>query len=123
MWLQVEEARTKMRVLRLTRHPLSSGQLTELARIYGPNVEVVEASESVPGVERVKELIAEHRAEVLEAVLPLPLIAQCVDPRNGVGVPVIRSAMNRVLDDAGNATFTFSHYEKVNKVVVETERL
>lgn len=111
-----------MRVLRLTRHTASPEQLTELARIYG-DIEVAEVSETVPDAARVKELVAEHCVDVLEAVLPLPLLAQCVDPRNGVGIPVIRAAMSRALDDSGNATFTFSHYEKVNRVVVETERL
>lgn len=117
------EGDAHMRILRLTRHAVSSEQLAELARIYGTDVEVVEVSESVPSVERIKELIAENSADVLEAVLPLPLVAQSVDPRNGVGVPVIRAAMNRVMDDSGNATFTFSYYEVVKKVVVETERL
>jgi len=111
-----------MRILRLTRHTADDLQLAELDRIY-PDCDIVEVSETVPSVERVKELIAEHSAEVLEAVLPLPLLALCVDPRNGVGIPVIRAAMNREIDVASNAIFTFSHYEMIVKVVVDTQRL
>lgn len=112
-----------MKLLRLTRHPAVPEQLTELRRIYGEGVEVVEHSETVPNVERVKEILTERAVDVLEAVLPLPLMAQCVDPRNGVGIPVIRAITVRELQPDGTATFRFSHYEKIMKVEVVTERL
>jgi hypothetical protein len=112
-----------MRILRLTRHPASSEQLTELSRIYG-EVEVVEVSETVPHVERIKELTAQHNANVLEAVLPLSMMAQCLDPRNGLGIPIVRAVMERTLSaDGSDATFQFSHYVKMVKVEVVTERL
>jgi hypothetical protein len=113
-----------MRVVRLTRHVASEEQLRELRRIYGEDVEVVEVSETVPNVGRVKEIVIEHGADVLEAVLPLPVIAEAVNPHSGIGIPVIRAKMTRILDESGsNATFTLSHYEQVERVVVETKRL
>ena len=112
-----------MKVLRLTRHPADEAQLSELRRIFGEEVEVVEVAETVPNVERVKAIVAEHGADILEAVLPLPLLAECVGPK-GLSIPVIRAITIRKLDESGgNATFTFSHYEKVVKVEVVTERL
>lgn len=113
-----------MKILRLTRHPAVPEQLAELTRIYGAEAEVVEHSETVPSVERVKEILAGHSADVLEAVLPLPLMAQCLDPKNGVGIPVIRAITVRELQpDGTKVDFRFSHYERIVKVEVVTERL
>lgn len=112
-----------MRILRLTRHPAERAQLLQLRRIYGENTEVVDVSETVSGVDRIKELIEEHKADVLEAVLPLPILAQCVDSRNGVNIPVIRASMSREQGADGSVVFRFSHYERVVKVTIETERL
>lgn len=119
-----------MKVLRLTRHPMDDRQKAELQRVCGlllgcepAQVEAVEIAETVPDVERVKAIIAEHGAHVLEAVLPLPLMAQCVDTRNGVGIPVLRAITIRKLESDGTATFDFSHYERIVKVEVVTERL
>lgn len=111
-----------MKILRLTRHASYPEQLAELRRIYGEDIEVLWVSETVPSGERVKELVVEFQADVLEAVLPLPILAECFNPKNGIKVPIIRAAMVRKLED-DLATFEFSHYERVLKVLVETERL
>lgn len=111
------------KVLRITRHPASEDQLKELQRIFGADVEIVEVSETVSGAARVAELVKENEASVLEAVLPLPILAEVINPRTGVTIPVIRAVMNRELKEDGTATFTFSHYEKVLKIEVQTERL
>jgi hypothetical protein len=112
-----------MRVLRLTRHPAGEEQRAELCRIFGADCVIIDHSETVSGVERIAELVQEHQADVLEAVLPLPLMAQAVNPRAGVGVPVIRAITQRVIAEDGSASFPFQHYEKVLKVEVQTERM
>jgi hypothetical protein len=109
-------------VLRLTRHEPEAAQLAELQRLYGSDVQIVTVSKTVAGAAEVKALVAEHAADVLEAVLPLPILAEVVSPR-GVQIPVIRAVMNRQVNGDGSATFTFDHYEKVVKVEVQTERL
>lgn len=113
-----------MKILRLTRHAATDEQLTELRRIYGDQAEVSEVSETVPDAGRVKELVAEHGADVLEAVLPLPLLADVVHPKFGVQIPVIRAVTNRVIgEDGQKATFVFSHYEGIKEVKIVVERL
>lgn len=112
-----------MNILRLTRHQLTPSQHTELVRIYGKNLThltVITISETVPNAGRVMELVDEHKADVLEAVLPLPLLADVLFRGT---VPIIRAVMNRVIQDDGNIEFTFDHYERLHRVVVETERL
>ena len=112
-----------MKILRLTRHKIESGQLAELQRLYGADCEVLEVSETVPNAARVSEIVREQCADVLEAVLPLPLMAEVVGPR-GCGIPVIRAITRREFaEDGVKVHFTFSHYEKVLKVEVVTERL
>lgn len=113
-----------MRVLRLTRHPAGEKQEAELRRIFGADCVIIDHSETVPGVERVHKLVKEYQADVLEAVLPLPLMAQTINPHTGVGVPVIRAITKRVIsEDDGSTSFPFQHYEKVLRVEVQTERL
>lgn len=111
------------KILRLTRHTASEAQKLELNRIYG-EVEIVEVSETVTGAARVKELIEENAADVFEAVLPPQILAEVLNPRSGIVVPVIRAAMIRELAaDGVTVTFTFSHYERIVKVEVITEKL
>jgi hypothetical protein len=112
-----------MRILRLTRHEAEPTQLAELYRLFGKEAEIIQISETVPGIERVRELVREHQADVLEAVLPPPLMAEATNARIGVGVPVIRAITKRVVAEDGSVSFPFQHYEKVLKVEVVTERL
>ncbi|HVZ11874.1 MAG TPA: hypothetical protein VG965_02485 [Patescibacteria group bacterium] len=111
-----------MKILRLTRHKVTEAQINELHRIYG-DIEIIQISENVPTAARIQELIAEHSADVLEAVLPLTLIADYFKP-GGITVPLIRAVMDRhVATGEDRTTFTFSHYERILKVEVHTERL
>lgn len=112
-----------MRILRLTRHEASSEQLAELRRVYGADSEIIQIFETVPNAQRVREMVGEAQADVLEAVLPMTLIAELTDPRSGVKFPVIRAITRRELIADGSAIFHFDHYEKVVKVEVVTERL
>lgn len=112
-----------MRILRLTRHSATTEQLAELLRIFGSDVDIVEHDETVSGAPRVSELVRETAADVLEAVLPLPILAEVVGPR-GVGIPVIRAVTRREIgEDGTKAIFVFAHYERVLKVEIVTERL
>ena len=116
-----------MKILRLTRHTATPEQISELARIYGrpeSPVEIVEVSETVPDAGRVKELVREHRAVVLEAVLPMSILADLTNHKSGIEIPIIRAITKRELREDGTKTeFIFSHYEKVIRVEVLTERL
>ena len=111
------------KILRLTRHPASGEQLEELKRIFGSESEIIEVSETVSGAARVRELVEENGATVLEAVLPLPILSEVINPRTGVAIPVVRAVMDRELKEDGTAVFNFSHYERILKVEVQTERL
>jgi len=69
-------------------------------------------------------LAEEHGADVIEAVLPPPLLADLTSSRvNTRGIPVIRAQMAREVDAAGNATFAFIRYERIIKVEVVAEPL
>ena len=109
-----------MRVLRLTRHKPTREQVNELVRIFGNGVTVINVSETVPNARRVAKLVKEHRADVLEAVLPIGLLAEVIKT---VKVPVIRAVMKRRLKADGSVEFVFDHYERVVKVEVIAERL
>lgn len=111
-----------MKILRLTRHAIVLEQLSELQRIYGSDAEIVEVSETVPNAARVVELITEHSANVVEAVLPLPLMADLLKVIGNA--PVIRAITRREFDAAGQkSTFVFNHYERIVRIEVVTERL
>ncbi len=119
----VERQGGRMKVLRLTRHAIVPEQLAELQRLYGADCEILEISETVPNSARVTEMVRAHNADVVEAVLPFQLLAEVVGP-DGCGIPVIRAITRRVFaEDGVKVHFVFSHYEKVLKVEVVTERL
>lgn len=105
-------------ILRLTRHPADEVQIHALRRVFGDDCKIVEVSETVPNAERVKELVREHDATVLEAVLPIPLLQAVLNPCNGVDVPVIRAVMERELRDGEEAIFRFKQYERVLRIEI-----
>jgi len=118
----------KKKVVRITRHKASEAQIAELQRLYGTDVEVVTINESMPTNTREFTARFDELAEdatVVEAVLPLNLMEAALKFTKFVksGGSIIRSVMNREVDDDGNAKFTFDHYEKVVKVEITTERL
>lgn len=100
--------------------------MTEFRALYGDAL-IIEHSESLPAdpreaIQRFDEIVA--HVDVVEVVLPIALL-DAIQRSNywKSGRPVIRSVMNRTVDENGVTTFTFSHYEKINRIVVETERL
>ena len=120
----------KTRILWLSRHTMTQEQKTDLARIYG-EVEIKQFSQSVTGW---KDVVEQGKdCDILAVVLPPSILADLTNPRNNQK-PVIRAIANRV--PTGNTItnpatgkeeqeFKFEHagWERVIKVVVETERL
>ena len=117
-----------MKIVRLTRHEAGPEQISELCRIFGQEAEIAMVSETLPSdgkqaVARFDQL--SEGADVVEAVLPINLLEAVLkfsafSKKGGV---VIRAITERKLDEAGQATFAFDHYEKIVKVEVITERL
>lgn len=117
------ESMRTARVLRITRHPLSEAQreaLLEAARLLlsAEAIEVTEHRETIQDAEEALRLAEELSAELVEVVLPLPLLAQLVPALRGRGVPVLRAVMQRELSPSGEATFTFVGYELIERVEV-----
>jgi hypothetical protein len=117
-------------VLRLIRHPADEAQAAALrhgaAHLLGceeAEVGIVQVSATVTSVEEVAALVREAGAAALEAVLPLPLMAQVVPLLPKEGVPVLRAITERILGEDGSATFRFDHYEVVEDVKVVTRSL
>lgn len=120
----------KTRILWLSRHTMTQEQKTDLARIYG-EVEIKQYDQSVSSW---KEIVEQGEdCDVLAVVLPPSILADLTNPRNNQK-PVIRAIANRV--PTGNTIvnpatgkeeveYKFEHvgWERVIKVVVETERL
>lgn len=118
-------------ILRVTRHSeMTSEQaealqtaVTKLTGEAGTHT-VVLHSETVKDAAEILALAESAGAAVVEAVLPPAILADLTNPRiNSAGIPVIRAQMDRVVDESGQATFTFNHYEKVAKVEVVVEAL
>ena len=120
----------KTKILWLSRHAMTETQLTDLTRIYG-EVEIKQYDQSVNNWKDVVE--QGEDCDVLAVVLPPSILADLTNPRNNIK-PVIRAIANRV--PTGNTVvnpatgkeeeeFKFEHvgWERVVKVVVETERL
>jgi len=117
-----------IRVVRLTRHPLQEGQREALLRaaqelLGAEAIEVIEEAVTVSSAEEVVALVEQHGAQLLEAVLPIGLLAQVVPALKARGVPVVRSVMERQLTEQGEAIFTFRGYELVERVEIVTRPL
>lgn len=118
------------KILWLSRHTMTQEQKADLARIYG-KVEIKQYDQSVTGW---KDVVKQGEdCDVLAVVLPPAILADLTNPRNNAK-PVIRAIANRI--PTGNTIinpatgkeeqeFRFEHagWERVVKVVVETERL
>lgn len=120
-----------MKILWLSRHTMTDSQLSDLKRIYGDDINIIQYTDTVSGYKDVLE--AGSECDVLAVVLPPSILADLVNPRNNTK-PVIRAVANRI--ETGNmitnpATgmeekefrFEHDHWERVLKIVVETERL
>ena len=109
------------KILRLTRHALLREQDAELRRIFGSDLEIIQVSETVPDVARVLAIIEEHRPDVVEVILPHSLTAALT--RAGLVIPIIRAITRRVLHEDGTKDAPFSHYERIIRLDIVSERL
>jgi len=109
------------KILRITRHPVGEEQIAELKRIYGSDLEIVEVAEQVDAA-KVKQLIEEYVPDVLEATLPMSMVAELTGPK-GISIPLIRAKMRREEQEGDPTIFHFEHYLLVKKVEVVTEVL
>ena len=116
-----------MKLTRLTRHAATEPQLEAARQLWGTDLSVQQVDESLPNdsraaVARFDEIAAD--SDIVEAVLPLNLVEAILKfsgfaKRGGL---LVRSVMNR--SGEGEAVvFQFSHFERVLKVSIETERL
>ena len=110
------------KILRLTRHAATRAQLDSFEAAFG-GFEVKELSESLPrdakeAVARFDELAADF--DVVDAVLPIALQSAILkfsdfSKRGGV---LLRSVMDRELQEDGSAVFTFVEHRKVLEVKI-----
>lgn len=118
------------RILWVSRHKMTQGQLDDLKRIYG-EFELVKFDQTVNDIREVVE--AGKDCDILAVVLPPALLADLVNPRNNEK-PVIRAIASRV--ETGNkilnsATgkkeleYKFVHvsWEQVLKIEIITKKL
>lgn len=110
------------KVLRITRHPMVQGQRAELEHIYGSDLEVIEVAEQVDAA-RVKQLAEERGADVVEATLPMAIVAELTKPKGGLGVPLIRAVTEREEKEGQPTIFHFKKYVLLKKVEIVTEDL
>lgn len=115
------------RIVRLTRHEASQGQIQALEDVYG-DITIETINESLPGnsfeaVKRFDEMMIE--VDVAEVVLPINLIESILKFSNFSkrGGLIIRAAMeNRTIGD-GEPCYEFKEYEVIEKVEVVTRPL
>lgn len=98
-------------MLWLSRHEPQEEQVSELERIFG-EVEITQVSKTVSGTPEVLNLMQEHGAEELVAVLPIGLIAELTEK----GVHPIRAVMKRELNEKGEAIFSHDHFERIMQI-------
>lgn len=122
----------KVVVLRLTWQEASPAQLRALRAAVASvmcmredefELEVVQVSKAVGGFDEVLALVTKYEARVLEAVLPLPLLAQLLPALNELNVPVLRAVMDRIIEPDGTVRFEYLRYERIRKIHVEVEPL
>lgn len=113
----------QIKVLALTRHPLTMRQLKELQRIYG-NIKLIEFNQRISNVDQILEMCKENNINVLMAVLPLPLLDELLKiiKYENLNIKVIKAVMIRFF--VGQiANFQFDHYEEIEKIEIITRRL
>lgn len=79
------------KILWVSRHQMTEGQLDDLKRIYG-EFELVKFDQTVSNVKEIIE--AGKNCDILAVVLPPALLADLVNPRNNEK-PIIRAIASR----------------------------
>ncbi len=116
-----------VKIIRLTRHPLQGGQLDALREVArqllgDDNIVVVQHEGTIGATDEVLALVRQHGASLVEAVLPLGLLAGVVPALQGRNIPVVRAIMARTVEN-GEALFRFEGYELIEAVDVRTRRI
>lgn len=124
-------------VLRITRHAMLPGQeealrkvVSKLFGVKNPTVIVVNEAVDVKDANQIIELAEKHKATVLEVVLPPNLLMDLLNliQTKKLDLPVIRAITERELvpnPEGGEpkAIFHFRGYERIKRLVIETEPL
>ena len=124
------------KVIRITRHATDDDRQNFLQEVYGVNVEIVtqDIQYGDDHVQAVRDLVSQVGGEVMavEAIAPFPVLMKLVDAQRKLRVDLIRAQFDRdesgraiVIgqDDQGRDILQFSHYEKIKRIVFETEPL
>lgn len=119
-------------IVRLTRHEADDAQAEALRAVWRIETgnsdipEIATIAETLPGdprqaVLRFDELV--QHAQVVEAVLPINLLQAVMEHSQFAksGGIIVRARMERTLNGSGGATFAFVGYERVIRVLVETQ--
>ena len=119
-----------VKILWVSRHTMTTEQITDLQRIYG-DVEIKQFADSVESAKQVTELGAD--CDVLAVVLPPAFLADLTNPRINTK-PVIRAIANRVATgktivnpatgkEEPEMKFEHAGWERVVKIEIVTEKL
>jgi len=108
-----------MNIIWLSRHEPTAEQEKKLRSIISFDKLIV-VSKTISRSSEIKSLMSENEASEIVAVLPINLVSDLI---NREQIKPIRAVMNRQLDENGEATFIFSHFERVLSVAVETEKM
>lgn len=111
-----------MKILWLSRHEATEVQVAQLKEKFG-EVEIIQKNVTITGgAQQVVDLFQEVGADEMVVVLPPHILADLTSPRWGVPKP-IRAVMNREVLENGEAIFTHSHFERVEKIEIVTSPL
>jgi len=106
-------------LLRLTRHAFLDEQREYLEKRFGV-LTLVQHPHSVTKDDMLV-LKERYQPDIVEVVLPVYLVNEAI--RIFHPAPVVKAVMKREVLEGGRVSNTFSHYEVLKRVSVETERL
>lgn len=121
-----------MRCFRLTRHEATPEQIKALCTIYHDltpenivtnNITLI-TTNIKEAVTMFDDLVGD--TELVEVVLPTNLLEAVLKFSQWAKLPsssLLRSVMNRTTNTSGEVEFVFSHYERILKVEIVTEKL
>jgi hypothetical protein len=114
--------------VRLTRHEATDEQLFAIEKVFGEINILEEKSITFPQNPFEAVAVFDQEAEVFdvaEIVAPINILQAIMNNSQFVknGGIVVRSVMDRTLNEDGSAVFTFSHYEKIEEVKIVTTPL
>ena len=108
------------KVLWFSRHELSSEQLSDLERIYGPDLEIKQINRTISSATELRDDIAS--VDVVAVVAPLPLQAEFLKLA-GDDKPVIFCKNNRILVQGEKAVFKHAGWFRIKEIKTVFKRL